>query len=412
MLRIIKNQRFLKVMGFLCFLFIFFGCSCPLIIVDSPPKEEAWPSWAPDSQRLAYECYLDSPISEGSRSILDIDEGEGIRQSFYKPEAADICISDFGGANQIRITTDPGADLHPVWSPNGSHIVYLRHRDGFYLVTPDGRDQRRLIPLRGGDYDGQGDRDSTNPVWSPDGNHLLFSACLDNSDRDIYIVEVDTGTITNLTPDSRAQDVVPMWTLNGQKIVFLSTNSSLGSSTSCTLERDAPHQLKVINADGSDESIVYGKEFYYDSITVSNSGQIVFFADMVSKTSTEFSNLASPAKKSWYKISLEESDPVEIPSEDTIGRPSWSPDGKSLAYISFSRFKILDIETQQVFEFPHIEPYIENFVWSPNSQYIAANVSTQKDMASSTEDHIYIFDIKAGTVHPLLQEQEKSKNVN
>jgi hypothetical protein len=55
-------------------------------------------------------------------------------------------------------------------------------------------------------------------------------------------------------------------------------------------------------------------------------------------------------------------------------------------------------------EFPSIEPHIENFVWSPNSQYIAANVSTQEDMARDKEDHIYIFDIQARTVRPLLQE--------
>jgi hypothetical protein len=122
-----------------------------------------------------------------------------------------------------------------------------------------------------------------------------------------------------------------MWTLNGQKIVFLSTNSSLRSSTSCELKGDAPHQLKAINADGSGESIIYSKKFYYASITVSNSGQIIFLADMISQTSDDYFAHSSSGQKSWYRMNLEENESVKI-SGDTGGRASLSPNGKYLAY--------------------------------------------------------------------------------
>ena len=409
MRNIVKRQHFL-IGGILVLLSTSLGCS--LIVPNPPPKEEAWPTWAPDSQRLAYECYLEGPIQEGSRSIYDIDEGKGVRQSFYTQEAADICISDVDGSNQVGVTTDPGADLHPVWSPDSSHIVYLRPRDGFYLITPAGHNQRRLIPLRGNDYDGQGDHDSTNPVWSPDGSRLLFSACLDNSDRDIYVVDINTGAITNLTPNSRTQDIMSMWTLNGEKIVFLSTTSSLWPGT-CRLKRDAPHQLKAIDADGNGEDLIYDEEFYYAFITVSNNGQIIFVADMVSKTSADFAH--PPTKKSLYRIGLAGRELIELPLEENyefIVLPSWSPNGEYLLYRSFPGLKILNLGTGEILELPAIESHIKNFVWSPNGQYIAANVSSQEYGASDEEDHIYIFDVHARTVRPLLQEQEKSENVN
>ena len=196
-----------------------------------------------------------------------------------------------------------------------------------------------------------------------------------------------------------------MWTLNGQKVAFLSTNSSLSNDIPCyKLKGDGPHQLKVINADGSGESIIYSKKFYYGFITVSNDGQIIFVADLVSLTNDDFYAHNSPDKRRMYRINLEESEPIEISVGDPFGTPSWSPDGKYVAYNSYSSLEILDIETQEVLRFPYIEPYIRNFVWSPDSQYIAANIADQEDGASDEEDHIYIFDLQTRMIHPLLQE--------
>jgi hypothetical protein len=61
------------------------------------------------------------------------------------------------------------------------------------------------------------------------------------------------------------------------------------------------------------------------------------------------------------------------------------------------------VKTREILEFSQIEPFIEEIVWSPDSQYIAAHISIQEDMASDQEDHIYIFNIKDGTSRPLIQ---------
>jgi Tol biopolymer transport system component len=163
--------------------------------------------------------------------------------------------------------------------------------------------------------------------------------------------------------------------------------------------------LRIINIDGSDESVIHDEEIFYTFLSVSNSGEIVFVADLTSKTADEYYSLNN--NRNLYRISLDERTPAEIipvQSDDLIVLPSWSPDEKHLAYRSYKGLKILNVETGEILELPTIEPSFENFSWSPNGQKIAATVSVWKDMAVDKEDHIYIFDIQNNTFHPLIQE--------
>lgn len=396
---LLKKGRLAKLVSLLGSICVALGCS--IITPDPPPKEEMWPNWSPDSQQLVYECYLDGPIGEGSRSILDFDEGEGIYQSFYAPEAADICITDLNVNNQIRLIDDSGRDWKPVWSPDGTQIAYFRW-DGIYTISPDGQHKRQLVPLTRGEFDNNDYHDATFLVWSPDGKHLLFSACLDNLDRDIYVVDAKSGQVVNLTPESRQQDIMPQWTLDGTKIVYLSTNSSLWSK-SCELKRDAPHHLMVMTSDGRDISVIYNEAFYYAFIAVSNDGQILFVTDMVSKTAGDF--FYPPVdNRILYRINVEGKELIKLPAQDNhfLVSPSWSPDGTRLVYRGIGGLELLNIQSGETSELPAIEPLIENFVWSPDGKRIAATVSIQLDQASDKEEHIYIFDVQNNTISPLL----------
>jgi len=403
--RNIVRSQFFSIAGLLSLLFVSSSCLCPLIVPDPPPKEEAWPSWAPDSQRLAYECYLDGPVQEGSRSIVDWGEPEGVFQSFYTAEAADICISDVDEHDQVRLITDPGGDWHPVWSPDGSRIAYLR-QDGIYLVTVEGGEQHRLVPLDSSYIKlGWLPGEDLDLSWSPAGDRLLFSGCLDNPDHDVYVVDADTGAIVNLTPNSRMQEISPMWTLDGTKIVFLSTASSSSQYNSCDLKGDAPHQLRLVNVDGSGANVVYEPEFFYASISVSNSGQVLFVANMTSMTAYDYS-LPSTEKGNLYRIDLAGENLIEMLTvgeggNEIIIAPSWSPNEDYVAYRHFTKLRILNVGTGEVHELSE-QPSVDSFVWSPDSQRIAVTTSIWEDMARDSEEHIHVFDLRSWTFSPLL----------
>jgi Tol biopolymer transport system component len=348
-----------------------------------PSKEEAHPSWAPDGQRLAFECYLTGPT-------------EGIAENskrHYTEEAADICTIDSEGTNLVHLTKEPGEDRYPVWSPNATQIAYNR-RNGIYVIDADGTNRRQLVHIRGNEYVSETDK----VAWSPDGSRLLFSACLgQSSERDVYVVDVETGEITNYTENNGLQDLQPKWTLNGTKIVFLSTASTLMPHSCLPDIYHASFQLRVINGDGSTERIVYGQPLHFVSFTVLNTGQIAFVSDLMSKTVSEY--LTSDRDAYIYKIDLDQKEPIEWIKKDG-GLISLSPEGK---YLMRDSRTVLELETGKIYKLPPINPLIESIdSWSPDSEQIAITVS-ENETGFYSEKHIYIFDVREGSARYLIK---------
>jgi hypothetical protein len=77
------------------------------------------------------------------------------------------------GRALTRVTTTSGTDGRPNWSPTGNDIVFLRDvtgtDDDIYTVHSDGSGLRRVTNTPA--------RDEVHPVWSPDGSKILFAAC-------------------------------------------------------------------------------------------------------------------------------------------------------------------------------------------------------------------------------------------
>ena len=63
------------------------------------------------------------------------------------------------GSNQTRLTNNPAEDRFPVWSPDGSRIVFTSDRDGMlniYVIKADGSRATRLTDRPASD---------TEPDW-------------------------------------------------------------------------------------------------------------------------------------------------------------------------------------------------------------------------------------------------------
>jgi hypothetical protein len=129
------------ILGVLLVVCVFLSIVIPPL--DPPPKEEDWPSWAPDGQQMVYECYLDGPVDRPDK-ISCLNGGPCL--PYYTPDAADLCISNVNKHDQVRLTNALGGDWRPIWSPDGSQIAYLRD-DGIYLITPEGQNQHQLVPI-------------------------------------------------------------------------------------------------------------------------------------------------------------------------------------------------------------------------------------------------------------------------
>jgi len=66
----------------------------------------------------------------------------------------DVYLVNADGTNLKRLTTDPAWDTNPVWSPDGTKLVFASQRDGNQLVwmmNADGTNQVRISSRPGGD---------------------------------------------------------------------------------------------------------------------------------------------------------------------------------------------------------------------------------------------------------------------
>ncbi|RMF80229.1 MAG: hypothetical protein D6737_08710, partial [Chloroflexi bacterium] len=61
-----------------------------------------------------------------------------------------------------------------------------------------------------------------SPAWSPDGTQLAFMTIEADNTREIYVMDVRDGRVTNLTQHP-ADDSLPAWSPDGTRLAFVST---------------------------------------------------------------------------------------------------------------------------------------------------------------------------------------------
>jgi len=133
----------------------------------------------------------------------------------------DVYVVGADGGTPRRLTSTPGADTSPSFSPDGRRIVFESDRSGsqqLYVMDSDGSSQRR-ISFGGGAF--------ASPVWSPRGDLIAFTRIGGGGFR-IGTMSSSGGNIRLLT--NSWQDEAPSWAPNGQFVMF--NRIARGSGTS------------------------------------------------------------------------------------------------------------------------------------------------------------------------------------
>lgn len=178
------------------------------------------PVWSPDGSKIAFMAYVGEPDESGQQE-------------------SEPFVMDANGGNIRQLATRLGVDFSLAWSPDGRRIAW-------WGQDPASRTNHLfLTDVDGGEFKDLGT--GSNPVWSPDGRRIAFleeeapppGVFLLRPGVDIFVLDVETGERTNLTPDS-GRERWPTWSPDGQQIAFVS-------------ERDNRNgEIYVMNADGSD----------------------------------------------------------------------------------------------------------------------------------------------------------------
>ena len=135
----------------------------------------------------------------------------------------DIYVTVVGGAARSRLTDDPAPDVAPAWSPDGSRIAFARIADygidSIHMVSPLGGAERKLIDAEVQYFDA---RAHFNMAWSPDGTQLAIPHDPGSTgSARIALLSIETGEMRDLTvPRGVEADRHVAFSPDGSSIVF------------------------------------------------------------------------------------------------------------------------------------------------------------------------------------------------
>jgi Tol biopolymer transport system component len=186
----------------------------------------------------------------------------------------------------IKQLTTSGNNDHPLWSPDGTQIVFLSWTEensfDLYIMDKNGDNKRPVVV---------GPAKDMMADWSPDGKKIVFASDMDGH-LNIFVVNLDDLSKVKLTNNSVTTGS-PKWSPDGKQIAFISNEGVSGRS-----------QVFIMNADGSDVKQLtnYDPDHFEDSpIWCPNMSCIIFtrlmagvpklmIIDLTSKTVTPYLN--------------------------------------------------------------------------------------------------------------------------
>jgi Tol biopolymer transport system component len=254
-------------------------------------------AWSSDGKKIAYAWSIwgDSGLSRRELRVVGVDGG--------KPRI----LAEFKGRDVGRF----------IWSPDEKYLAATVYPEigspGIVLISMEDGSVRALTDLKREIW-------PTNKVFSPDSRHIAYDRLPDENspERDIYLVSVETGQDIPLVQHP-ADDYLLGWSRDGKRLVFASDRTgALGLwvvGVSGTKTQGEPKLAKP----GIDRILPVGMTrdgaLYYGVV---RAAEDIYIVDL-DPTSEK---VTGPPRKAIEQF------------EGGNFAPSYSPDGKYLAYIS------------------------------------------------------------------------------
>jgi TolB protein len=257
-------------------------------------------------RRVVYHtvALLEAPNwTKDGQSLLFNSRGRIFRLPVRGGTPAEI---DTGFAN--RCNNDHGL------SPDGKRLAISDQSRGgksmIYTVPIEGGSPKQITPLAPSYWHG----------WSPDGSTLAYCAER-NSEFDVYTISAEGGEEKRLTA-AKGLDDGPEYTADGKYIYFNS-------------DRTGTMQIWRMKSDGADQEQVTRDEFNNWFAHPSPDGKWIVFLSYDHNVTGHPSN--EPVKLRLMPLG---GGPIQdlarlFGGQGTINVPSWSPDSRQLAFVSY-----------------------------------------------------------------------------
>jgi tricorn protease len=275
----------------------------------------------------------------------------------------DVYVIPAEGGSPKRLTYHPGADDPVGWSPDGKQILFRSDRTNYARIT-----QLFTIPVEGGfetpvdlpmAYDGSFSSDATRLAYMPIAPAFeSWKRYRGGETTSIWLANLADAKVEKI-PRENSNDFNPIWL--GDKVYFLSDRAgpvSLFVYDTATkkvtpLVHNDGYDMKSASAGGG--AIVYeqfGSIHLFDvksgkskKVEISVSGDIPSLRPSFEKLASRISNAnLSPtgaravfeARGEIFTVPADKGDVRNLTNTSGVAErnPSWSPDGKQIAYFS------------------------------------------------------------------------------
>jgi Tol biopolymer transport system component len=190
------------------------------------------------------------------------------------PSAAELFIANADGTGERKLLSTSGMDYSPSFSRDGTWIVFTSERNGsadIYRVHLDGSGLERLTDDPS--FDDQA-------VLSPDGSRLAFVSTRGRGTADIWILDLESRRLRNLTGGAGG-NFRPQWSPDGKWIAWSSDrNTVVRRRSPRNFEQVQEASIYVIQADGGGLRRLTPAGLFTGSPTWSPDGKQVAFYEM------------------------------------------------------------------------------------------------------------------------------------
>ena len=314
------------------------------------------------------------PWTETDKSYENQAFSRDGKQIAYNVESSDPNTKAW--VQQVRIRNLDGSGLRTLYSEKGSYAVALDWSPdaGSILALRDRNKATELTLISAADGS-VGVLRSITSGWfsfqrasfSPDGRFVAFSLVREGSPPhdDVLLMTAD-GRNEVVVAGHPAEDGLLRWTPDGRSLVFLSDRSGTWDIWT----------VHITGGKQQGEPELLKKDFGYDS-------EVLGFApdgSLYYKTNTSFGGLYNGEVDLETSKVLVSPAPVATRYTGPVAQPTWSPDGRNLAYLSHPGFiglgnNILTIRSAATGEERFLSPrlrYVNQISWAPDGRSVIA----------------------------------------
>ncbi|MFD1775401.1 LysM peptidoglycan-binding domain-containing protein [Paenibacillus rhizophilus] len=201
------------------------------------------PYWSPDNRRIAFigkqGVLFVLEVLQGI--LMQIDQLEPYTTLSWSPDSAQIAYTKQGRIVLYELATFFGRTLpvagakHVQWFPSGDKLLYAAPdntgTDQLYEIRVDATGQRQIT------YDTNSPKNDVK--LSPNGSYALFTSP-GASISIIYVTDVNTGNISELTGGPLAKNYYPAWALGSAAIAYSATDFAEGRGYFSAIRTESP----------------------------------------------------------------------------------------------------------------------------------------------------------------------------